>query len=458
MTFKLPVLSRRQTLQGLGGFLLADFLLPRVARASNIDAKRKFVFAYFEGGWDLLLGLDPRDPATNTPAVQQIDPGYAQLGYAYSARGVQSAAGLKFGPAVPPSFLSVAPECSIINGITMDTASHDVARRYFITGQFPRGLEAVGSSAGAEILSQIGESSAIAHMAAGTESYAVGKPAFCTALNVNSLNDLAIALTPIATIDPKIKAALEAFQDQGAGCVGTQLNRDGLTTRLLDSVQRSRAYIKAQLSSVFDLTRMDAEMQALIQLYDIAAAQGDTSAPEVMAFAAGQAIKKGVSQCVSFQAARTLDTHSNWAQDQAPRQEQGWKVLGALIADLKNTPGAVAGQTMLDETTILAFSEFGRTPLFNNIRGRDHFLGNSALVAGGGLKHGLTVGGGASVGMMPVSTDLMTGQAYEQPTPMQLASGSVLTLTPKHVLATVMASAGLDYSYLRVDPIKALLP
>lgn len=457
MAFKLPVLDRRQLLQGAGAFLLADFFLPRSVRAATPDPKRKFVFAYFDGGWDLLLGLDPRDPATNTPATTQIDPGYGQLAYGYGARGVQQASGLKLGPAVPASFLSVASECSIINGITMDTASHDVARRYFLTGQFPRGLEAVGSSLGAEILSQVGESTAIAHMAAGVESYAVGKPTYCTALNVNSLNDLAIALTPLATLDPAMKAAVEKFQNDGAGCQGTQLDRDGLTTRLLDGIKRSRAYIAAQLGSVFDVTRMDAEMQALVQLYDLRSAGADVSAPEMLAFAAGQAIKKGISQCVSFQAARTLDTHSNWAQDQAPRQEQGWKVLAALITDLKNTPGSTSGKTMLDETTILAFSEFGRTPLFNNIRGRDHFLGNSALVAGGGLKHGLTVGAGAAVGMMPVSTDLLTGQAYEKPTDVQLASGNVLTLTPKHVLATVLASAGLDYSYLRVDPIRALL-
>jgi uncharacterized protein (DUF1501 family) len=455
MAFKLPVLSRRETLGALGGFLLADFFLPRRASAAG-NVKRKFIFAYFNGGWDLLLGLDPRDPATNNPMATQVDPGYGQLTYGYSQRGIQTAGALKFGPAVHPSFLSVASECSIINGITMDTASHDVARRYFITGQFPRGLEAVGSSLGAEILGQIGESSAIAHMAAGVESYAVGKPTFCTALNVNSLNDLNIALTPLATIDPAMKSAIEKYQDDSPGCQGQQLDRDGLVARMLDSVKRSRAYIAAQLDSVFDISRMDSEMKALVQLYDIASANGDLSAPEVMAFAAGQAIKKGVSQCVSFQAARTLDTHSNWAQDQAPNQEQGWKVLASLITDLKNTPGTQGG-TMLDETTILAFSEFGRTPLFNNIRGRDHFLGNSALIAGGGVKHGMTVGAGATVGMMPVSTDLLTGKAYEQPTAMQLSSGNVLTLTPKHVLATVMASAGLDASYLRVDPIKALL-
>src|SRR3954469_22648130 len=102
MAFKLPVLNRRQALAGAGAFLLADFFLPKVARAAARDPKRKFVFAYFDGGWDLLLGLDPRDPATNSASTTQVDPGYAQLAYGYGARGVQQAGSLKLGPAVPP--------------------------------------------------------------------------------------------------------------------------------------------------------------------------------------------------------------------------------------------------------------------------------------------------------------------------------------------------------------------
>jgi len=466
MTFKLPVIadramSRRGLLQALsgaaGGLLLADFLLPKAAFAAEKDVKRKFIFAYFEGGWDQLLGLDPR-PANTNPMTQLIDPGYGQLGYGMQTRGIQRVGNLELGPAVPQAFIDVAAECSIIKGITMDTAAHEVGRRYFITGRFPRGLDAVGSSTASEILAQIGEATPIAHISAGVEAYAEKMPAFAQALNVNSLSDLRTALTPLVTLDPKIKEAVERFQDQSPGCEGIRLDRDGLTSQMLESVKRSRSYITSQLSSVFDTTRMDAEMMALIQRYDLVAAQGDLSAPEVMAFAAGQAIKKGVSQCVSFQAARTLDTHADWAQDHPGRLETGFKVLGALIADLKATPGSMPGKTMLDETTIMAFSEFARTPLFNNIRGRDHFLGNSVLVAGAGLKRGLTVGGSAAVGQMPIETDLTTGIAYETPTQMMRDSGQVQILTPKHVLATVLASAGLDYAYLRAEPIKALLP
>src|SRR4029453_12202905 len=105
MTFKLPVIaerrfvSRRNVLEALGaaggGFLLADFMPPRPAFGAEKDVKRKFIFAYFEGGWDQLLGLDPRDPAMTDPKVQLIDPGYAQLAYGFSSRGVQTAGNLK---------------------------------------------------------------------------------------------------------------------------------------------------------------------------------------------------------------------------------------------------------------------------------------------------------------------------------------------------------------------------
>jgi hypothetical protein len=340
----------------------------------------------------------------------------------------------------------------------MDTAAHEVGRRYFLTGQFPRGLDAVGSSVGAYAVSQLGEGSQIPFIAAGTEAYNDGLPDFASALTVNTLNDMGIALNPLVAVDPKVQAAMEKFQDDGPGCAGWALNRDGLVAKLEDSITRSRGYVKAMLGSNFDLTRTDAEMMALIGLYDIAAAYGDLGSPEVLSFLAGQALKKGISQCVSVRMANSLDTHSNWAQDQLPNQQRGWKALAALITDLKNTPGTMPGTTMLDETTVLAFSEFGRTPLFNSIRGRDHFLGNSALIAGAGVKHGVTVGKSADVGMMPVYCDPLSGMGYDAPPQAQIDSGAVEMLSPQHVLATVLASAGIDYSYLRVDPIKALLP
>lgn len=450
--------SRRSLLRAAGlmsgGLALAN-LFPTAAHAAPA-LKRRFVFAYFDGGWDLLMGLDPRDPRTTSATAQLIDPGYAQLG-ALGQQGLQRAGALTFGPAVHSSFLPFANRCSVINAVTMDTASHEAGRRYFITGRFPRGLTAVGSSTAAEILAQLGEASTIPHMSINVESYATGLPAHASALDVGSVTDLLVALRPLSAIDPAIEAAVKQFQN-ARSCASAQANGAGLVSRLEKSVSTSRAYLAAQLDRLFDLTRTDAEMVALRTRYDLNGIS-DGAAPEVQAFIAGQAIKNGVSQCVSFRASTGLDTHGqDWASDHAPRQERGWKVLASLLADLAATPSNdTPGKSVLDETTVLAFSEFGRTPLFNSIRGRDHFLGNSVLVAGAGVKHGLTIGKSATVGMMPMETDLMTGAAIENPTAMQRDSGQVVILTPQHVLATVLESAGLDAAYLRTPSIKALL-
>ena len=103
-------------------------MLPGRALAQTAP-RRRFVFAYFDGGWDILLGLDPRDPATTRADVHKIQTGYEQLGGVYQARGVQRRGDLAFGPAVPPELLAHAPDLTIINGIGMDTAAHEVGRR-----------------------------------------------------------------------------------------------------------------------------------------------------------------------------------------------------------------------------------------------------------------------------------------------------------------------------------------
>ncbi len=60
--------------------------------------------------------------------------------------------------------------------------------------------------------------------------------------------------------------------------------------------------------------------------------------------------------------------------------------LSALIDDL-------AGRGLLDDTLVVWFGDFGRTPKVNPSAGRDHWsTAGCALMAGGGLKVGQVVG------------------------------------------------------------------
>jgi hypothetical protein len=60
--------------------------------------------------------------------------------------------------------------------------------------------------------------------------------------------------------------------------------------------------------------------------------------------------------------------------------------IGTLLADLKN-------DGLLDQTLVVCLGEFGRTvgPL-NNQNGRDHYLNQAVMMAGGGIKGGRAVG------------------------------------------------------------------
>ena len=62
------------------------------------------------------------------------------------------------------------------------------------------------------------------------------------------------------------------------------------------------------------------------------------------------------------------------------------RVIHGLVTDLEQ-------RGLLDSTMVIMMGEFGRSPVINADAGRDHWLNvMSAIVAGGGMRHGQTVG------------------------------------------------------------------
>ncbi len=80
--------------------------------------------------------------------------------------------------------------------------------------------------------------------------------------------------------------------------------------------------------------------------------------------------------------------------------------LSALIEDLE-----VRG--MLDDVTVIAWGEFGRTPRINNGAGRDHWPQVScALMAGGGMRTGQAIGATNRLGEYAVSRPVTHGEIF----------------------------------------------
>lgn len=70
--------------------------------------------------------------------------------------------------------------------------------------------------------------------------------------------------------------------------------------------------------------------------------------------------------------------------------------FSALIKDLDGTPSTFTpGKTLLDETLVIAMSEFGRTtgPISETRLGREHYMQvHSGMLAGGGIRRGQVIG------------------------------------------------------------------
>jgi len=103
--------------------------------------------------------------------------------------------------------------------------------------------------------------------------------------------------------------------------------------------------------------------------------------------------------------------------------------LGALLTDL-------ADMKILDETLVVVVSEFGRTvgPL-NGQAGRDHYLRNSIVFAGGGTK------GGRALGITDTTGALAVDYGWS----------AQRDVRPEDVVCSIYSALGIDYTTVRMD-------
>ena len=109
------------------------------------------------------------------------------------------------------------------------------------------------------------------------------------------------------------------------------------------------------------------------------------------------------------------------------------QAFSELIADLSATESPTnPGMTVLDETLVVAMSEFGRTPgALNNMAGRDHYNKvYPALFAGAGVQPGLILGETDSEGAVCLDTGW---HRKEQP-------------RIENIVSTIYSALGIDWS------------
>jgi hypothetical protein len=433
---------------GAGTWLLSSLKMPKLKADPSKTPERNFIFCYFGGGWDILLSLDPRDPGEFSESKirdTRIQLGWDRLQAPFRPEIIQpSGSKIDFGPVMGPFAKHFDKSC-IVRGMTSGTVAHEVGRRFFITGQEPRGLIATGSSVPTRIVAQQGARTPIPNLVAGVESYNRGNPAFATGLRVSNLGDLLSTLRDGQDApDKQLRLVLDEYRKEAAFCDPDAHNEQGLLSLISTVQEKSRDLVAGDLVSYFDFFAGRPEMQAIRNRYNIRT-NGSGAAQAAMAF---QAIRHDVAQCVTIQLTGGLDTHgSEWATSQPALLHEGFRALSVLVDDLAATPHAKYDGSLLDHTTIVVFSEFGRTPLLNNNSGRDHTITTSTLLIGAGVPHNKVIGASSNVGMNPMSINPITGQPE---------NGGII-INPTHVMASVMKSANYDITQFRIDGVPCLI-
>lgn len=419
-----------------------------MADAPMADSNRHVIFCYFSGGWDTLMALDPRDPAKfsyEAAGDTQIMPGYDKL--AAANREIVETPWMSFGPYIG-DMAKHADKLAVVRGMSMETVSHTTGLRRFLTGKPPSGIQARGSSASTWLASVLGKEEAIPSLSVRVESFNVDQPAYASALRVNSVDDLLRTLRRGDPVMPEsqeeqIDMLLSQFADCGASQPSAFLQSAEAARK------NARAMVAGGLDGLFDFQAKTWEMEKLRDHYKIPSGAGGMETPEARAAMAATAIRTGMSRVVSVQTVAGLDTHGKeWAGAQGPRQKRGFDAIARMVEDLQSREYFGTGASWLDHTTIVAFSEFSRTPMLNMSEGRDHHLTNSCMVVGAGIKGGTVIGASSDVGMMPTTTSLATGK----PDP----GGEIIR--PEHVLQTLFTQVGIGAEAdMRVDPITAMM-
>lgn len=454
---------------GISALGASSHTMLELARAAG-EADHHFVFAYFSGGWDVLLSLDPRDPEIFTDDEEVVQTNRIQLGYSTLAKSAVQRTRIGGEDAIlgpyAGSLAEHADKIAIIRGLSMETLTHEVGRRRFITGKPPAGLLARGSSNATWLAAQLGGTNHIPNLAVRVESYNVDQPSYASGLTVQSSEDLVqILRAQDPRLDPAQADLLDDFLASEARCGRVRHSPALRDSR--ESWERMQGMLGQDLSKLFDYTtplatlyngtsaeetaRRSAMADLRRQFFGAENPPANLNRASSMAQAAiaATALTRGISRVVSIEAARGLDTHFNeWRTDQGNRQEEGWNAIAQLMTYLGSSMHP-SGGTWLDHTTILCFSEFMRTPVINERGGRDHWLTNSCLLAGGGIQPGI-IGASSDFGMSPTPTNLETGARDD-------THGEVIL--PDHILRTLLAQAGVedDIADLRVAPIARLL-
>ena len=295
-----------------------------------------------------------------------------------------------------PHIGGIADDICIVRSMWTEQINHDPAHTLMNTGSIITGRPSMGSWAlyglGAEtddlpgfvVLMSSGKGGQMQPIAA--RQWSAGfLPSRFQGVKLNSFGD------PVLHIEnpPGIAAAAQSESFQAVNALNRLEYKTTQDPEILTRIAQYEMAFRMQ-SSVPDLVDMRKEPQSVLEMYGAKPGDGSFASNCLLA---RRLAERGVRFIQLYH--RDWDHHSGVKANIVFKAQETDRATAALITDLKQ-------RGMLDDTLVVWGGEFGRTPMSQG-DGRDHHIkGFSFLLAGGGIKGGISHGATDDLGYAAV--------------------------------------------------------
>ncbi len=386
----------------------------RPARAAVTPQARKFVFITSFYGWDPTTVYTDQleNENVHTPDDDEV---VTSSGISYVSNGKRGAVDEFFG--------TYGDKAIVINGINVGSVSHAVCMMKMLTGSNAATNSDWAAILGAEQSSTYGLPTVVVQGPGFTGGLAGTVCRIGSSGQIDSL--LAGTLAAQGDVTP------QSFSDEGRARVRAWAHSRGLARQGLARTAREATLTKAGSAA---LERAD-----LLRSMRTSVRWGSDSSLESQVDLATDLLANGLSRSVAlgFESA-DWDSHADNDSKQSSKFQTLFEGINRLMANLASVTTSTG--TLADETIVVALSEMGRTPLLNGGAGKDHWPATSALLIGGGLRGGRTIGGYTEL----LAADTMNFTTGEP--------GEGDYVQPTHLGATLLTLGGVDPANWLPDP------
>ncbi len=214
-------IGRRNFLVGssLASATLAVSPLGALLAGAVPAGSRRFISLYCSGGWDVLLGLDPRDPLSNPSG---IDLGTDLLAPVYQEPRTVTMGDTSTGwGATMIELERHAGVATLFRGVNMNTVAHPTGRAYVNTFMPPAGVVARGDSLATRMATASDvDAFVLPNVSIGVPSRNESFGPQYTGIGLSRADEATSLVEPVVEpLSPETEALLRTAQDELSSCV-----------------------------------------------------------------------------------------------------------------------------------------------------------------------------------------------------------------------------------------------